>query len=60
MATTDEEKMIAQIKDEILKDNMEFHGESRNEGVAGFEKSDRKYEDLQYGFVSIVGDGEVQ
>jgi hypothetical protein len=59
VATTDEDKLRAIIAQEILEDNMEYAGMSKYKGVTAFNNNDNKdYDNLKYGYVEIVYDGE--
>ena len=60
MASTDEEKIIKQIKKEIRSGDMAFDGHKGKKGVNSFEERYGDYGSLEYGFVTIVGDSQVQ
>ena len=60
MASTDEGKIIAQIKKEILDGNMKCDGADGEQGVNNFSEHNSDYNVLENGFVNCVTDGEVQ
>jgi len=59
MATTDEELLHEQIRNEIRAADMEFDGLTGDEGVTAFDESEQAIDRVAYGFVYSVEDGEV-
>ncbi len=62
VATKSEKKLVSQIKKEIKMGWMEVDGLTGEKGIQAFEKQDcsHKYDIIQYGYVDIVEDGEMQ
>lgn len=60
MASSDKSKIIEQIEVELLANNMEYAGADGKDGVLEFRAREYDFNLLGYGFVDVVGDGEVQ
>lgn len=61
MASTSKNKIIKQIKEEVLNDNMELYDFSKSE-LKDYKETDiyRINNELVYGYIEVVDDGEVQ
>lgn len=60
MATRDKSKIIEQIETELLTKNMDYSGATGKAGVHKFRDREYDFDLLEFGFVQVVEDGEVQ